>query len=236
MGEQKKVPINNIAAVVLVYPASDPRRVFIQRKDDGLPNDFGQKRALCPFGGNWWGPEAASDQGPLDTVLREIREEWRVMPANTITPEIERVLAAVTRVIVPWRAALVTTSAEALGNGKPGFITLGHYFTAGLADEEWELLARLQEQHGRLSNEGNSTIVSVDDIVGRQLRVAYNHGPALRDFFLGNGFEQAQGMYLYPSDEEPTVVDFCNTFKQILDRYMVAKLPPGIENRLPLAS
>ncbi len=228
--------INNVCAVALVYPKSDPRRIFLQQKDPGLPNNFGAQRALCPFGGNWWGAEAVGDKNAYDTVMREIWEEWRVMPANTLTPEIERVLAAVKCAIEPWRAALVTTSAEALGNGKPGFTTLGHYFTAGLADEDWQLLEQLQMEHGRLSNEGDSTITSVDEMVERQLRCAYNHGPAIRDFFIQKGYEKAREMFLYPSDEPPQEVEFCSDYGRLLDHYRVGKLPPGVENRLALAS
>ena len=69
-----KPTVNNVASVAIIYPRDDPEQVFLCEYDSGY-------RAVVfrgmynPPGGNWIGPLAASDRGPLDTIRRELKEE-----------------------------------------------------------------------------------------------------------------------------------------------------------------
>ena len=74
MTSEAKVPITNISAVGLIHRESDPSRIYIDFKDDGLPvKAF--RRTLCPVGGNWIGEGAKADADPLATFRRELLEE-----------------------------------------------------------------------------------------------------------------------------------------------------------------
>jgi len=70
----EKTPVENIASVAIIYPASDPSILFIDRKDNGYPI-LAFRQMLCPIGGNWIGESALSDRNPYDTWCREVSEE-----------------------------------------------------------------------------------------------------------------------------------------------------------------
>lgn len=67
-------PVGHVSATLLVYRESDPRQIYIDLKDDGLPiKAF--RRTLCPLGGNWVGDGARKDKNPAETLRRELEEE-----------------------------------------------------------------------------------------------------------------------------------------------------------------
>jgi len=69
-----KQKVNGIAAVGIIYAASNPTKIFIEVKDDGHPIKL-VRRQLCPIGGNWIGERAKPDANPLVTFRRELDEE-----------------------------------------------------------------------------------------------------------------------------------------------------------------
>lgn len=79
-----KLTVDHIAAVAVIILVGEPRRLFVEIKDDGLPiKAF--RRTLCPPGGNWISEAARNDYGPRDTLARELTEEFslRNEPAST---------------------------------------------------------------------------------------------------------------------------------------------------------
>lgn len=71
MSKQK---IMGISSAAVMYRAANPAQVFLEMKEDGYPLKM-MRRKLFFIGGNWIGEDAKKDQGPLDTVKREILEE-----------------------------------------------------------------------------------------------------------------------------------------------------------------
>lgn len=74
-----RMPIGHIAAVGIIYPRSNPRRIYLETKDDGLPAKV-FRGGLCFTGGNWIDyqdkpPVAKFDASPRATVAREVDEE-----------------------------------------------------------------------------------------------------------------------------------------------------------------
>lgn len=69
-----KTLITNIAAVGIIYRATNPTEIFLEMKDDGHPIKL-VRRQLCPIGGNWIGDVAKNDASPLATFRRELNEE-----------------------------------------------------------------------------------------------------------------------------------------------------------------
>lgn len=227
----KKLSAFNCSAVAIIHRASDPRQIFIQQKDAGLPNIFGQDLTLCPFGGNWFGREAENDGVPKLTLIRELREELfaKVDGVDTRDVYLEAVLSVIFQNLLPWRAMVVETATEVLdrkeGNARKGFSTRVAYFTAGLDELDWKALCMLQEHYGRLSNEGNSRIVSLGEICESGLRMAYGHDQALRDFWLMYGLlDEVEGMFIYPNPP-PVEVSWRDTYQEILSGISVEKTP-----------
>lgn len=225
-----KVPVNNCASVVLIFPRSNPRKIFIQQKDKGLPNQFGQDEALCPFGGNWVGKEAIGDSGPEATLVRELDEELFVdadKGESHRPAALQGVLEAVEKTLSPYIATLAETAGSVWSTPeKPraSFVTRVSYFTAALDDDDWAVLEHLQDKYGRLSNEGNSRGTSLDEIVLRGLRGAYGHDQILQKFWLDQGFEVAEHMFIYPNP--PAVeVPWLQSYDKVLAAYDVDKTP-----------
>lgn len=74
-----KQEIMGISSVALMFRAANPAQVFLEMKDDGYPLKM-MRRKLFFIGGNWIGEDAKADQGPLNTVRREILEEISLKP------------------------------------------------------------------------------------------------------------------------------------------------------------
>ncbi len=142
--------------------------MFIQQRNSGLPNIFGQDQALCPF---------------------DNYDMWRV--------SVESILSN----LLPYRVALVETAAAVLdlmpGNQKIGFVTRVSYFICPLENDVWQNLETLHCSLDNLSSEGNSCVVTLEEILANSLRTAYGHDQMLRLFFVENCFA-IEGMTMYP--------------------------------------
>jgi len=69
-----KLKGNNVSAVGIIYREANPREILIEAKTGDHPWEL-VRGQLCVIGGNWIGENARGDKGPLDTFLREVREE-----------------------------------------------------------------------------------------------------------------------------------------------------------------
>jgi hypothetical protein len=83
----EKIAVNNIASVGIIARASNPGEIFIERKDNGHPLKL-VHGTLCTIGGNWVGPAAKDDTGPLATFRREIGEELKLKKEVKSTAEL----------------------------------------------------------------------------------------------------------------------------------------------------
>lgn len=76
--DQKRIymlrEIGHISASGVIYPASDPRTIFVEFRGGRYPVRAFQNSLNC-LGGNWIGDDAKNDHSPRDTFLREIGAE-----------------------------------------------------------------------------------------------------------------------------------------------------------------
>lgn len=226
-----KIKVFNCASVVIIYNRDYPSNIFLQQKDPGLPNIFGQDQALCPFGGNWLGDEAVDDRGPYETLCRELKEElWpkREVCVSSEVYDMWRVsVESILSNLLPYRVALVETATSVLdlmpGNQKTGFVTRVSYFICPLENDVWQNLETLQSSLDNLSSEGNSCIVTLEEIRASNLRVAYSHDHMLKLFFLEKGLDvEGMNMYSNPPIKE---VDWLDTYTEILNTFDIEKKP-----------
>jgi len=70
-----KPRINHITSVGIIYSKDDPSRVFLEMKDTRYPIILFRNQ-LFLIGGNWIGEESKDDTSPLDTLRREVYEEF----------------------------------------------------------------------------------------------------------------------------------------------------------------
>ena len=227
----RKIPVFNCASVVFIYNDANLTEILIQQKDKGLPNIFGQNEALCPFGGNWFDPEAKKDLGPFDTLRREIIEELSFREGEGFSSDIAKKWNFVTEAILDglrqYKTALVETSTSVLdmmpGNKKTGFITRVAYFTCILDEDVWKKLKQVQKAVGNLSNEGASRILTNQEIVENKMRVAFGHDQMLKRFLLEkNCCVEDMEMYPNPVIQE---IDWLDTYNEILEQFEIEKTP-----------
>lgn len=88
----KRLTVNHIASVVIVYKKSDPSQIFIEIKDDTHPLKAVRLK-LCPIGGNWIGESGKNDKCPKDTLIREIREELSFVKTTRTSDELLQCIA-----------------------------------------------------------------------------------------------------------------------------------------------
>lgn len=65
--------VNNFCSIGIIFPIANPRFIFTDIKWQYPVKAW--DNMICPQGGNWFGPDAKSDGGPLDTLRRELSEE-----------------------------------------------------------------------------------------------------------------------------------------------------------------
>ena len=74
MTQTAKKVINNIVGVGIIYRTQNPSEIFLDIKNNGYPM-IAYRQHLCLIGGNWVGETACNDENPMQTFLREFREE-----------------------------------------------------------------------------------------------------------------------------------------------------------------
>lgn len=223
-----KRPASHCCAVALIS-SPDGKRWFFQRKDPGLPNIYGFDKTLCPMGGNWW-EDGANDLSPVGTLVRELKEELCFPNGEGGWSRDERlqwVLYGILGALTPYRAALVTSSKKVFdlrpGNTKGDSTALSFYFRATLDAKTWGVLEDLQAEHGRLSNEGGSAIMSLEDMI-RKERFAYAHDQMVQRLLLEMGYSEAKGMTLY---ENPPIeeVSWMGDYAEVEKYFDLARTP-----------
>jgi 8-oxo-dGTP pyrophosphatase MutT (NUDIX family) len=86
MAQTVKKIINNIAGVGIIYRTQNPSDIFLEIKADSYPL-IAYRNHLCLIGGNWAGKTAGNDSNPIETFLREFREEISFDKAEEDTEE-----------------------------------------------------------------------------------------------------------------------------------------------------
>jgi hypothetical protein len=247
-----RTTINNIASVGIIYREADPRDIFIDMKDGGLPVAAFQW-TLCPIGGNWVGAGAAADAGPLATFRREFEEEFvlRTVDRDLVEViELGHLLKTANGKVIsredsiaffelrqsiltkaaPWRDYLVPVSRRVLdlapGNTREGFTTLVSYNLVGLDEVEWKALSRLQQTFENLSNESLSWVTSLSNIVALERRFAYGHEWAYRDFWeFHSALELTRWMRMFPHAQPTNLGKPRQTYGAYLEDFEVLKRP-----------
>lgn len=150
-------------------------------------------------------------------------------PTSEDRMDLKVVIGAVVNSIMPMALFENTVSKEALdaadlANKKDGFTVANSYFTAGLDDETWAKLERLQKKFGNLSNESVSVITSLDEIINTGTKCAFGHDSGLKFFFEEKGYS----VYGFPAilgvtgECKGLVMD---SYERMLEVYAPAKRP-----------
>ncbi len=143
---------------------------------------------------------------------------------------LDEIITAIKNELTPFGSYLNTVTREAILTADPtstrdGFTTLSCYFEVGLDEENWEKLTYLQEKYSNLSNESESTILSLEEIIEQNLSGAFCHEQVLRDFFLSKGLTDAHNMRIIPDQTSVYVDPPLATYTEYLEIYDIAKMP-----------
>lgn len=98
-------------------------------------------------------------------------------------------------------------------------------FTVGLEDDEWDRLAHLQAKFGNLSNESQSVIISIDQVLAGSIAFASGYDQIARDFWISQGFPAAAGIPIQEI-EVVRIGDLLASYVDYLARYDVLNRPP----------
>lgn len=110
--------------------------------------------------------------------------------------------------------------------GSGDLTALFSIFCSGLSDEAWGILAELQGRAGNLSNESQSIVTSVDEIIRSGFHLATGYDQILQEFFLSCGIREARRL---PTEKRIDVVKIgalLPSYKHYLNRYDVENIPP----------
>ncbi len=104
---------------------------------------------------------------------------------------------------------------------------LCHVFTVPLSDQEWSSLVDLQHRFGNISNEAQSMVTSLEDIIAKNIPIGWGQDRILKKFFKEHGLSEADQMLLM-SNTQAEQVSFENSYDEVLKRYQVEKIPEGV--------
>ena len=96
---------------------------------------------------------------------------------------------------------------------------------AGLDDDVWAKLVRIQEKFGNLSSESISVITSLDEIVAKHLETGWSQDRILRDFFRRFGFPETDRFPLIPDVKATRMDESYTSYDEYMQHYSVVKHP-----------
>lgn len=119
---------------------------------------------------------------------------------------LEMLKAKIARVIRPYGDFIARIPNHAIRHLEPNWDMarpivpyLCSYFEAGLDEQEWKELTRLQTKFGNLSNESETEIFDLAEAVTRNDHGAFHHGPAMRHWWNKQGlYELAMRLRMLP--------------------------------------
>jgi len=227
-----RLQLSHASAVIVAYCASDPRHVFMDRKDQTHPR-FYCRGGYCPIGGNR--NRGRPEVGPRGLALAELFEELtfqRVVrddaeykelgttdtvsryAATTISGALitvedatglEAVKVAIERATRPYGDFVARIPNETIrlfepnwDMGRPVVPYLCSVFDAGLDEEVWGELVRLQDKFGNLSNESQTEVFHLAEMVARSDHGAFQHGPSMKHWWMDRGYSQAAHLKMLP--------------------------------------
>ncbi|MDO8408329.1 MAG: hypothetical protein Q7S95_03805 [bacterium] len=96
---------------------------------------------------------------------------------------------------------------------RPEISYLCSYFEAGLDEQGWGALARLQKKFGNLSNESQTEIFILDQMDVHGEHGAFQHGPSMQYWWASHGYqEQARRLKMLPGITAKCIGPCMNTW------------------------
>lgn len=132
--------------------------------------------------------------------------------------------------LTPFGLYLNTVTSKAILSADPnstrdGFTSLCCYWKVALNDTHWMHLSYLQDTYKNLSNESISAMLSLEEIIGKNIYGAFCHDKVLKDFFLSMGLTRAHKMKIVPNQKSVYAGPIKETYEEYLKEYNVIKKP-----------
>lgn len=111
--------------------------------------------------------------------------------------------------------------------GSGDLTALFSIFCSGLSDAAWETLAELQRRAGNLSNESQSIVTSLEEIVHSGVHLASGYDAILKEFFLLQGFPLAKEFPVEERIEVKRIGSMMRYYDHYLECFDVENVPPS---------
>lgn len=191
-----KTSIDRHASVVLVHYKN---RLVTNQYDDTYPLEA-YRKCINLIGGT----PNKDDKSPLETLLRELAEEFRIEteqvkefdpalvktlgsgpPAPQVTrfaseSDIEQVKESIIRTLVPYRDVILGVPAYP---PRPTYKILFHVYAATISEEVVTTVRRNLDQHKSLVSEGFLRLTDLHEVQNGTIGTAWATGPVLGSFF-----------------------------------------------------
>jgi len=107
------------------------------------------------------------------------------------------------------------------------FTHLISYYFVPIKNKDWEILENLQNKFGNLSEESQTIIVSVNNIIKNHLQFIWGHDQVLKQFFLKNKIKSASKLSILKNIQSKAAGRSLNSYTAYRKRYNVFKTPFG---------
>ena len=186
----------------LVIPISPNGRIFTGRYDSGYP--FTRYRDTHnPLGGNPTVAERDSGKGPLDTLIREIREEIDPSAINTEqswadSKDIQTVQEAILKNLAAFQDFYMQVPDLKEQGGRPAHNWIGSLYIAKVSNEIIDIVAENIKNGRRLLTEGYAGVTDINALESGRDKIAHSSGLILSYAFDRNIPCLATGATLKP--------------------------------------
>lgn len=178
-----------------------------------------------------------ADPAEMDTLfgaghLGHEPEPRNIVASNEDEVALAQIVAAIESCAKPFGAFFQDIRRAVFDSGSPknkagDYHGLVHVFQAPLPDNIWFSLVDLQTKYGNLSNESQSVITSIWEIVEKRIQIAWGQDNVLADFFAENGFD-VDDMTMFANTETDRVAPW-ESYDDLILKVDVEKIPDGIQ-------
>ncbi|MEK9173236.1 MAG: hypothetical protein AAB594_01525 [Patescibacteria group bacterium] len=106
-----------------------------------------------------------------------------------------------------------------------GLSSLVSYWLVPLSEESWQTLKALQKKYSNLSNESQTRITALDEIVKTKKRIAFGHDRAFQKFFLSRGLNDANKMPIVSDIGVEEIGQPLDSYQEYLVGFEISKKP-----------
>ncbi|MFA6354567.1 MAG: hypothetical protein WCX12_02710 [Candidatus Paceibacterota bacterium] len=111
-----------------------------------------------------------------------------------------------------------------IGQNK-NLVFVNSYWLIPLKEKDWAILENLQKKFGNLSEESQTVIISIDDILKNKIQIIWGHDHILKKFFLKNKINSANRLSIFKNIQSKNLGKTLKSYKEYKKKFTILRNP-----------